>query len=632
MACEPTRVPGTSELDISSLRERYRHERIRRLRPEGQSQYVRAEADFAAAYEGDPHSDAKPRAPIAEDLDVAVLGGGWSGIMAGVHLRNAGIPNFRHIEHAGDFGGVWYWNRYPGIQCDNDAYCYLPMLEETGFVPTKKFSDGYEIQDHCRRVATQYDLYDPALFHTLVKSLKWDETSHRWHIETNRGDRLRARFVIMCGGPLNKPKLPGIPGIREFKGKLFHTARWDYDYTGGEWRNPVLHQLADRSVAIVGTGATAIQVIPYLAKYAKQLYVIQRTPSSVDERPNPPTDPAWVSSLGPGWQYERMRNFHDAAVQGLKPGQPDLICDIWTEINRNLSAEFDRDGWPQSQEEYMAKRDAMDFQVMERMRRRVEGIVEDPATAEALKPYFNFSCKRPLSNDDYYPAFNQSNVKLIDVSETRGVEQLTPRGFLHEGTEYEIDCLITASGFEVTSDLDKRWGIETIEGRDGVSIYSHWADGYRTLHGVMTHNFPNLFFTGYIQGGFFATTTHQFSRQGYHIAYIIKEALKRGLSAVEPTLGAQEEWVKLIRSTAIDISYLQQECPPSYFNNDGDTSKNRWYLGESYGPGWEAFEQLVGDWRAGGDLAGLEVRQAQRSAATPAAEAKAGEQLGTETV
>lgn len=577
------------------------------MRPEGQNQYIKAEADFAATYEDDPHMPVEARDPLCEDLDVAVLGAGWSGIMAGVHLRNAGISNFRLIEHAGDVGGVWYWNRYPGIQCDNDAYCYLPLLEETGFVPTKKFSDGYEIQEHCQRVARKYGLYESALFHTLVRSLKWDASIDRWRIATNRGDDIRARFIVMCGGPLNKPKLPGIPGIRGFKGKIFHTARWDYEYTGGEWRNPVLSKLTDKRVAIVGTGATAIQAIPYLAKYAKQLYVIQRTPSSVDERPNPPTDSDWVNSLQPGWQHERQLNFHDAAVNGLQPGQPDLICDIWTEINRNLAAEFDVAGWPQSPAEFMKKREAMDFRVMERMRQRVAAIVEDEETAEALKPYFYFNCKRPLSSNHYYEAFNQPNVKLIDVSSTRGVERMTEKGFIHEGLEYEIDCLVSASGFEVTSDLERRWGIQAIEGRDALSLYKYWENGFRTLHGVMAHNFPNQFFTGYIQGGFFATTTHQFSRQGYHIAYIIKEALDRGLTTVEPSLDAQNEWVELIRSTAIDISHLQRECPPSYFNNDGDTSKNRWYLGESYGPGWSAFEQLVGDWRESGDLAGLEL-------------------------
>jgi cation diffusion facilitator CzcD-associated flavoprotein CzcO len=607
MKCEPTRTPAPEEIDIPALHEKYRQERDRRLRREGQKQYVKTESDFAASYEADPHMPVVPRAPISEELDVAVLGAGFSGIMAGVHLRNAGVRNVRHIDHAGDFGGVWYWNRYPGIQCDNDAYCYLPMLEETGYIPSKKFADGYDIQAHAQRIATKWGLYDGALFHTLITSLRWDDDIKRWRIATNRGDDIRARFVVMCGGPLNRPKLPGIPGMKDFKGKFFHTARWEYDYTGGSWREPVLDKLRDKRVAIVGTGATAIQAIPYLGRYAKQLYVLQRTPSSVDTRNNTPTDPEWVKTLQPGWQKQRKANFHRAAVERLAPGEPDLICDIWTEINRNMGAKLEAQGWPQlSIEQYVAMREVEDYLVMERLRRRVESIVKDTQTAATLKPYYRFLCKRPCSNDDYYETFNRPNVKLFDVSATRGVERMTENGFVHGGVEYAIDCLICASGFEVTSDLDRRWGIDVIEGRNGLSLYEYWADGYRTLHGAMAHGFPNQFFTGYLQGGFNATTTEQFSRQGYHSAYIIKEALSRGISAVEPSLEAQDDWVRTLRATAIDLTQFQRECTPSYFNNEG-AEKIRWYLGESYGPGWDAFEKLMQDWRDKGALEGLTV-------------------------
>jgi cation diffusion facilitator CzcD-associated flavoprotein CzcO len=489
----------------------------------------------------------------------------------------------------------------------------MPLLEETGYVPSRKFADGHEIQEHCQRIAKKYRLYDAALFHTLIKRLRWDETIQRWRISTNRGDDIRARFVVMCGGPLNRPKLPGIPGIEEFQGKLFHTARWEYDYTGGSWRNPVLDRMGDKRVAIVGTGASAVQAIPYLGRYAGHLYVLQRTPSSVDKRPNPPTDPEWIRSLQPGWQKARQAHFHRAAVEGLMPGENDLICDIWTEINRNMAAKLAAQGRSElSIADYVAMRETEDYLVMERMRRRVDSIVNDPATANALKPWYRFLCKRPCSNDHYYETYNRPNVTLIDVSSTRGVERMTRRGFVADGKEYEIDGLICASGFEVTSDLDRRWGIRTIEGRNGVSLYAHWADGYRTLHGAMTHGFPNLFFTGYLQGGFNATTTEQFSRQGYHMAYIVSEALRRGLAAVEPSLQAQEEWVKTLRASAIDLTQFQRECTPSYFNNEG-AEKIRWYLGESYGPGWTAFEQLVLDWRDRGDLAGLDLRTEQRS-------------------
>ena len=610
-------LPRADELDIPALKEKYRQERDRRIRPDGQHQYLRSTTEFADTYESDPHTPRRPREPLSEKIDVAILGGGWSGILAGIHLRKAGVSSFRNIDHAGDFGGVWYWNRYPGLQCDNDAFCYLPMLEETGFMPSSQFSNGYEIREYARNLAERYALDEKALFHTLVTSLRWDESIHRWRVTTDRGDELRARFVVMANGLLNIPKLPDVPGIHEFRGQIFHTARWDYDYTGGCQENPILDRLADKRVAIVGTGATAIQVIPFLGRYTAQLYVLQRTPSTVDDRRNRPTDPEWVKTLRPGWQRERQANFQRGAIEGFLRGEPDLIDDIWTEINRNLNAELDAEGWPElSLEELANRREVMDFRVMERLRRRVDGIVEDRQAAEALKPYYRYTCKRPLSSNDFYSTFNRPNVKLIDVSATRGVERMIEKGFVADGVEYPIDCMILASGFEVTSDLDRRWGIAEIEGRDGLSLYDHWANGYRTLHGMMTHGFPNQLFIGLIQGGFNASIPETFNRQAEHIAYIVKEVLTRNATSAEPSEQAQSEWIRQVRETAIDISQLQRECTPSYFNNEGETTLDsegrrtyRWYLGEPYGPGWDAFQQLLKDWRDNGRLEGLVLKR-----------------------
>jgi cation diffusion facilitator CzcD-associated flavoprotein CzcO len=401
------------------------------------------------------------------------------------------------------------------------------------------------------------------------------------------------------------PKLPRIPGIDRFKGKIFHTARWDYGYTGGSYRRPVLDKLADKRVAIVGTGATSIQAVPHLGKYAKQLYVVQRTPSSVDERPNPPTDPQWVQSLQPGWQKERQENFHHAAIEGLRPGEPDLVCDIWTEISRNLSAELEAEGWPQlTPEQIAARREAIDYGVMERLRRRVDEVVKDKETAQALKPYYRFLCKRPLSSDEYYPTFGRPNVELIDVSDTKGLERITASGFVADGKEYAVDCIIFASGFEVTSDLNRRWGIEVVQGREGRSIYDHWADGPKTLHGTMTHGFPNQFYVGYIQGGINASVTEQFGKQGYHIAYVIGEALKRGVAVVETSKEAMDAYVRHFEEIEIDLSGFLRQCPPSYFNNEGE-EKPKWALFRGYGHGWSAFQKLLQDWRDKGELRGL---------------------------
>lgn len=603
MACEPTKVPD--DIDIPALRKKYLHEREKRLRTDGQQQYFRPTGEVTTSYAADPHKPLIQRDPISEEIDVIVLGAGWGGTMAAYHLTRAGITNFRNVDTAGDFGGVWYWNRYPGIQCDNESYCYLPLLEETGFMPSKKFADGWEIQGYCAAIAEKYGYADRALFHTLINNLHWDEKIKRWRVGTNRGDDIRARFVILACGVLNMPKLPGIVGIDEFKGKIFHTARWDFEYTGGSYESPVLGKLADKRVAIVGTGATAIQAVPHLAKYAKHLYVVQRTPSSIDERPNPTTDPAWVKSLPPGWQKERQANFHRAAMEFPKPGEPDLVCDLWTEISRNMVAEFEAEGWPQlTPAQFAARREVVDYRVMERLRRRVAELVKDEATAESLKPYYRFLCKRPLSSDEFYPAFNRSNVELLDVSDTKGVQRMTESGFIANGKEYAVDCMIFASGFEVTSDLIRRWGIDVVQGRGGQSIYEHWDEGYETLHGTMTHGFPNQFYIGYIQGGLNGSVTEQFSEQGRHIAYIIKETMKRGAASVEPSQQAQDAYVTKFRELEIDFSEFQSQCPPGYFNNEGET-RPKWALFRGYGPGWDAFQKLLRDWRDKGDMEGL---------------------------
>jgi len=346
-----TDIPPRGSLDIPALDKKYRHERDRRIRKEGQNQYAAAGSrEVTETYEIDPHMPVQPREPVTSDMEVVILGAGFSGVLAGAELAKQGVTNVCTIDHAGDFGGVWYWNRYPGVQCDNDAYCYMPLLEEMGYMPSKKYADGWEIYEYVQQIARKYGLYDNTLFHTLVKALQWDEQLKRWRITTNRGDDIRARHVIMANGLLNIPKLPAIPGVGDFKGKLFHTARWDYGYTGGSQKEPVLDKLSDKKVAIVGTGATALQAIPYLGKYAKHLYVVQRTPVHVDQRKNPPTDPDWAASLQPGWQRERLENFQRGALEVFLPDETDLVQDFWTEINRNMAAELEAEGWPELSE------------------------------------------------------------------------------------------------------------------------------------------------------------------------------------------------------------------------------------------------------------------------------------------
>ncbi len=606
MNCQPTQVPPAESLDIPALRKKYAQEREKRLNPRQGGQYINdGPGQLHDLYNSDPHMPVQPRDALSEDLDVAILGAGFGGVMAGHYLAKQGITNFRNIDHAGDFGGVWYWNRYPGIQCDNDSYCYLPLLEETGFMPSRRFAPGPEIMGYIRLIAEKGGFADKGLFHTLITSLKWDDSIQRWRITTDRGDDIRARFVVMGCGVLNMPKLPGINGIAKFKGKMFHTSRWEYDYTGGSCDKPVLDKLRDKKVAIVGTGATAIQAVPILAEYAKELYVVQRTPSCVDTRPNPLTDPEWIKTLESGWQQERIANFQRHAMEVPKPGEPDLVCDFWTELNRNLWAEMAAEGYPElAPEEFMARREVVDYQIMERFRGRVDETIKDPALAEQLKAYYRFLCKRPLSSDTFYPAFNKPNVHLIDTSETQGLEQITEKGFIQNGVEYEVDCIIFASGFEVSSELEKRWGFDAVDGRSGVSLYDHWREGPKTLHGTMTHGFPNMFFIGYIQGGLNGSVTEQFGRQGEHSAWIISETLRRGKQSVETTKEGMEAYCNHFAEIEIDTSAFQAECTPSYFSNEGQKNAP-WQLFRAYGHGWDAWMKLISDWREAGSFDGM---------------------------
>ncbi len=609
MDCHVSHTPPASEIDIPALRAKYYAERDKRLNPKAGAQYINdGPGDLHDLYNHDPHMPVAARDPIIEELDVAILGAGFGGTMAGYHLTQQGVTNFRNIDHAGDFGGVWYWNRYPGIQCDNESYCYLPLLEQTGFMPSRRFAPGPEIMGYVRLIAEKFGFADKGLFHTLITRLVWDEASQRWIISTDRGDEIRARHVIMGCGVLNMPKLPGINGIAKFKGKMFHTSRWEYGYTGGSCDNPALDKLRDKRVAIVGTGATAIQAVPFLAQYAKHLYVVQRTPSCIDERPNPPTDPQWIESLEPGWQQERIANFQRFAQEAPLPGETDLVCDFWTELNRNLFAELAAESWPQlTPEQFMERREVVDYQVMERFRRRVDETIKDPELAERMKAYYRFLCKRPLSSDTFYACFNQPNVTLVDTSETQGLEQITETGFRQQGIDYEVDCIIFASGFEVSSELEKRWGFEAVSGRGGVSLYDKWREGPATLHGSATHGFPNMFFIGYIQGGLNGSVTEQFGRQGEHAAWIIGETMRRGAKSVEVTEEGQQGYIDHFKQVEFDTTAFQAECTPSYFSNEGQKDAP-WQLFRSYGPGWNAFMKLLGDWRAEGNLAGMELR------------------------
>jgi cation diffusion facilitator CzcD-associated flavoprotein CzcO len=587
--------------DADALRERYASERDRRLRPDGIDQYVQTSGQFAR-YADDPWADPHfTRERIADNVDVAMVGAGFGGLLTGARLRELGVDSVRLIDKAADVGGTWYFNRYPGIACDVESYVYMPLLEETGYLPTEKYAKGSEIFAHCRRIAEHYDLYRDACLQTEVYEIRWDPRDSRWVINTNHGDAIRARFVSMANGYLNKPKLPGIPGITSFRGHTFHTSRWDYAYTGNE-----LDKLADKRVGIIGTGATAIQCVPHLARSALRLFVFQRTPSTVDVRANRATDPQWVGTLTAGWQRERIENFQLLTNGG--DADEDLVNDAWTSITKKLPVMRQNTNGELTPAEFARATELADFAKMEEIRARVDAIVTDRVTAEALKPWYGYYCKRPCFHDEFLEAFNRDNVTLVDTRGL-GVERITETGVVVDGSEHELDCLIFATGFEVGTDYTRRAGFEVV-GRDGLMLTKKWADGVQTFHGLHVRGFPNCFVESIAQSGFTVNFPYLLDVQARHVAWVIAFALSHGIAEVEASASAEAAWVDAVMQRSALVAERRKACTPGYYNREGRvderTQKGSFFIG---GP--TEYADILNAWRVEGTLRGLDLRSKQ---------------------
>jgi len=606
--------PDPTEHD--AIRARYREERDKRLRDDGNDQYIEPTGKFAH-FLGDPYVERVEREPLFDEVTVALIGGGFSGLCTGARLKAAGVDDVRIIEGGGDVGGAWYWNRYPGAMCDTAAMIYLPLLEETGHMPSMKYTFAPEIFGHAKRIATTFGLYDNALFSTNVKGLEWDDASSRWIIRTDRGDEIRARFVAMGTGPLNRPKLPGIPGIEKFNGHCFHTSRWDYGYTGGDPGGSPLANLADKRVGIIGTGATAVQCIPALARDSHELFVFQRTPSSIDIRNNHPIDPDEFAELEPGWQMRWMENFSTLQTGGYT--DVDLVKDGWTDIAQRIRdrivatiSELSAAAEPFGPDAIMRAFEDADDEKMIEIRTRVDEMVDDPATADGLKPWFRQLCKRPCFHDEYLQAYNLPGTHLIDT-DGKGVERIDETGVWVGGVHYELDCLIFASGFEfAATDYARRSGYETT-GRDGVTLSERWADGMESMHGVHVHSFPNLFIIGLNQGAnLISNITHNLTEAGTSISAVVAHALEIDADEVEVTTEAEQAWVAKIDGgglgggTAILGSL---DCTPGYYNNEGKPIGRRERLNFSgYPDGPVPYFHYIDKWRTSGTFDGLEFR------------------------
>ena len=581
------------KLSLEEAREKYRIEREKRLRADGIRQYKELKGDYEE-FDRDPYVEPGfTRDAVIEDVDVVIVGGGFGGMIEAANLTKAGITNFRIIEKAGDFGGTWYWNRYPNAACDVESYVYLPLLEDTGYMPTEKYAKAPEIFAYCQLLGRTFDLYRGALFQTEVEDMRWDESRKRWNVMTSRSDVLSAKFIVIAGGVLHKAKLPGIPGIETYAGRAFHTSRWDYSYTGGSSQT-LMDKLADKRVGIIGTGATAVQVVPKLAEAAKELFVFQRTAACVGVRNNKPTDPEWFKSLKPGWQAERTRNFTQA-VTGAQPAV-DMIDDEWTKMNW-----VDTRKLPENDEEAL-ELERIDFENMERVRQRIADVIKDPATAELMMPWYSQSCKRPCFHDEYLPAFNRPNVHLVDT-DGKGVNEINESGVIVNGVEYPVDLLIFASGFEVTTGYTHRLGFDP-KGRDGVSLSEAWAEGPATLHGVLSNGFPNMFMISTVQGAQATNFVHSITEAAQHVAFLIEQCVKGDIATIEPETAAQENWFETLFAQLWGIARYNATCTPGYLNSEGGGD-----MRSARAIAWMTsvlgFAEYVENWRQQGDLAGL---------------------------
>ena len=598
-------VPQRKVEDLEWFREKYAAERDKRLPNTGTAtfQAVDFEGKFAS-FDSDPHADGpRAQAPMTEELDVLIIGAGFMGMSAGIELDKRGVSNYKILDVASDFGGTWYWNRYPGVRCDVESYVYLPFLEETGYMPTERYVRGSEIFAYCRQIADQFDLYDRALFQTRVTGMEWDQDTARWTVRTDAGDVFLARFVSTQSGQFSRPQLPGIPGIEKFRGAGFHTSRWDYDYTGGDITGG-LHKLRDKRVAVIGTGATGVQAIPQLAEYAKSVVVFQRTPSQIAPRENAATDTEWFRNLPEGWHRERRATFDKCAMDRATADCE--VDDGWIKFAKfQMNAIYEAGGPEPTLEQFMDAMERSDYEWNEMLRDRVDAIVTDPDKAEKLKSYYRTMCKRPGFSDDFLPAFNKESVDIVDTSETP-IDRITETGIVVGDREYEVDLIVYATGFQQGRTWTDKAGYDVL-GRNGNRLSKKFAEGVSTFHGFLSRDFPNLFFLGFVQSTQVSNIANLIDHQARHMTYMISKAVNEGMRAIEPTPEAEAGWNETILEHAEMRRDWNTTCTPGQYNNEGRVDDKRSTLvGGLYGPGYEYFD-LLRKWREDDTFDGIAV-------------------------
>lgn len=581
---------------VAEIRERYRVERLKRQRPAGDKLYTELPPEMVGGG-GIPAS----RVPVSDIVTVTVIGGGLSGLVAGAKLSETQCGAVRLVEKASDFGGVWHRNTYPGAECDTAAIVYMPLLEELGYLPSQKYASGIEIRAYCKRVAKRFNLDQNALLETEVTALTWLHEQSLWQVETNRGDRFRSLFVTLGLGQFQTPRIPNLTGIDAFEGHMFHTSEWDYEYTGGDPGGATMERLKTRRVGVIGSGPSAIQSIPHLARSARSLFVFQRTPSAVNSRGNQAAPDHWRDqSRHPGWQRALMTNY----IQFRNPliEVKDVVNDNWTQIAARIRSRLNAvPAKDRTQKVLDQIQELADIDNMANLRDRVARIVHDPATARALQAWYPQFCKRPCFHDEYLQAFNRSNTHLIDT-DGKGVTLLNRTGVTAVGHDYELDCIIFATGFRNTVGGPVQNTLKIL-GRH-TTLQDVWANGVRSFQGIFVNGFPNLFFVQPAQGAnFLSNVTHNSVDAAETIAAVVRHSRKTGTAEVEVGDDAQDRWLALLQQGTRRLALA--ECTPGIFNNDGNLSDPAvdWNIGYPDGPA--EYFRYTARWRGDGRFEGL---------------------------
>lgn len=622
-----------------TIEERYREERDKRLNSKGLSQYLDKSKSSAYILQEDPWvapgTPVQRPVPEGGHVKIVIFGAGFGGLCAAARALQEGSASspkdIMIVDYAGGFGGTWWHNRYPGLMCDCESYIYLPLLEETGYMPTRRYASGEEIRHYADLLAQKFGLHDRAMFQTRGKSLTWDDEKKRWACEVAvkpRGEKeyqatFTADYVFLSSGGFTDPKIPNLgPDLDQYQGKMLHTGRWDYNITGGSPANPELTELQGKRVAIVGTGATAMQAVPATAKWAKELYVFQRTASSVDVRNNRDTDPEeWKTRIAAkkGWQKERSVNFQ-AFTEGTEnlPSE-DVVNDGFSNMP-TLSGAYGNSSKvkPEDVESYIKSMMELDNKRSDRVRQRALDVVKDQETAKALQAWYPGWCKRPTFHDEYLQSFNNPNVHLVDTAGA-GVQGLYANGISQNGKEYPIDVIIWSTGYgsPLTESLAGKAAI-TVTGRNGANMEDNFGKGQlMSLHGIAAHDFPNMFYTGLSQAGVGVNQTQRLDEQAVHIAHIIKQAENQSggggkKAVVEASEKGCDEWGDRVAGHAHMVATMQG-CTPSYFNGEGEADKmnEEQQKGAAraamWGQGFLDYQKILEEWRKEGRLEGYEV-------------------------